>query len=215
MDARHRESADAMRSRLSERTVSPAEFRGALAALSPADRDAWLDLVLGLAEIPTDDGSLPRGCVPYLPAPVDKLLEISVHADVQPSDVFVDVGSGAGRAIVAMHLMTGATAIGLEIQPKLVRVSRELAKQHGGGHVTVVEGDAALAIDHARTGSVFFLYCPFSGERLSKVLAGLEAVARNRQIRVCSLDLPRLEYPWLDLSSHPSADVEIYRSRTS
>src|SRR5215831_18322971 len=139
--------------------VDPTSFRAALAAVSPAERDAWVDRVFGL-EIPSDD-SLPHGCVPYLPAPIDILLQIAEHADVQASDVFVDVGSGVGRATVLMHLLTGAAAIGLEIQPSLVHASRELAKRLGTEQVSVVEGDAALTTGLMLIGSVFFLYCPF------------------------------------------------------
>jgi SAM-dependent methyltransferase len=191
--------------------VDPTQFRAALASVSPANRDAWVDRVLEV-EIPSDE-SLPHGCVPYLPAPIDALIQIAEHADVQASDVFVDVGSGVGRATVVMHLLTGATAIGLEIQPSLVDASRELAKRVGAEGVSVVEGDAALTTGLMLIGSVFFLYCPFSGDRLTKVLADLESIARTRPIRVCCLDLPLPACPWLALTSQPSAGLTIYRSR--
>src|SRR5215467_6725700 len=100
VDAQLRASARTIRSQLFRRQRRPSLFRAALASVSPADRDAWLDLVLGL-KIP-DDGALPPGCVPYLPSPIDKLIEIAEHANVQASDVFVDVGSGVGRATVLM-----------------------------------------------------------------------------------------------------------------
>lgn len=198
---------------LSRRQGSPAVFRAALEAVSGADRDAWLDLVLGLHEIAADDGaSLPPGCVPYLPSPIDKLIEIAEHADVQPSDVFVDVGSGVGRATVLMHLMTGAAAIGLEIQPPLVVASRDLSTRVAAERVTVVHGDAAHTAGRMTSGTVFFLYCPFSGDRLDKLLADLESIAQTRPIRVCCLDLPLPPCPWLTLSSQPSAGLDVYRS---
>lgn len=191
----------------------PSAFRAALAAVAPADRDAWLDRFFGLDEIPADDASLPRGCVPYLPSPIEKLIEIAEHADVRASDVFVDIGSGVGRATVLMHLMTGAAAIGLEIQPQLVQASRDLSARVGASGVAVVEGDAALTAGLAMIGSVFFLNCPFSGARLAKVLAELEAIARTKPVRVCCLDLPLPDCPWLALSAQPSAGLAIYRSK--
>ena len=45
---------------------------------------------------------------------------------MQASDVFVDVGSGLGRAAALVHLMTGARAIGLEVQPALVAAARDI-----------------------------------------------------------------------------------------
>jgi len=41
-----------------------------------------------------------------------------------------------------------------------------------------------------RTCSVFFLYRPFGGERLARVLGDLEHIARTRELRVCCIDLP-------------------------
>lgn len=192
---------------------SASRFRAELEAVSAAHRDAWLDRVLGLEEIPPDDAAaLPRGCVPYLPAPIDKLLHVADHARVQPSDVFVDLGSGAGRAAIAIHLVTGAATIGIEIQPALVRTSRELATRFGSERVVFVEGDAAVATAAIASGSVFFLYCPFGGQRLTKLLAALEAIAQARPIRVCCLDLPLPEHAWLALTAQPSAGLDIYRS---
>lgn len=201
-----------MRSQLVRGQASPSAFRAALLAVSPADRDAWIDFVFGLHEIPADDASLPRGCVPYLPSPIDKLLQIAAHADVQPGDVFVDIGSGVGRATLLMHLLTGAAAIGLEIQRPLVLASRDLSARVGAERVAVVEGDAALTTGLIMIGSVFFLYCPFSGTRLAEVLADLESIARTRPLRVCCLDLPLPACPWLTLSSQPSEGLHIYRS---
>jgi hypothetical protein len=186
------------------------DLRALLASVPPAERDAWVDGVLGL-ELPADGASLPRGCVPYLPAPIEALMQIAEHASVQADDVFVDIGSGVGRATVVMHLLTGA-AIGLEIQPHLATASRELGTRFGAGRVTVVEGDAAVTTGQLTTGTVFFLYCPFGGDRLATVLAELEAIAVTRPIRVCCLDLPLPACAWLALSARPSPALAIYRS---
>lgn len=212
MEATHRESAESMRALLANAQASPEVFRAALTKVSPTDRDAWLDLVFELDAVPDDGSALPRGCVPYLPCSVNALLEIAAHARVQSSDVFVDVGSGVGRAAVLMHVVTGAAAIGLEIQPALVQAARGLAKRLGTGRVNIIEGDAALTTGTIVTGSVFFLYCPFSGDRLEKVLDDLEPIARTKSIRVCCVDLPLPPRPWLTLTSRPSTGVAIFHS---
>jgi len=212
MEATHRESAASMRELLANAQASPDVFRAALTKVSPNDRDAWLDLVFALDAVPDDGAALPRGCVPYLPCPVDALLQIADHAHVRSSDVFVDVGSGVGRAAALMHVVTGAAAIGLEIQPALVQASRDLASRLGMGRVSIVEGDAALTTGMIMTGSVFFLYCPFSGDRLEKILDDLEPIARTKSIRVCCVDLPLPARSWLTLISRPSASLAIFRS---
>ena len=101
-----------------------------------------MDRALAIGPIPDDGPELPRGCVPYLPCPVDPLLRLVEHARVQASDVFVDVGSGLGRAAALVHLMTGARAIGLEIQPALVAAARDMTARLRLPDVTFVEGDA-------------------------------------------------------------------------
>jgi hypothetical protein len=201
-----------MRDLLVNARPCPDVFRAALMAVPPRERDAWLDLVLGLDALPDDDPALPRGCVPYLPCSVDALLRMVDHAGVQASDVFVDIGAGVGRAAVLVHLLTGAAAIGLEIQPGLVHTSWDLKARLNVPRYSPVEGDAAQLGGSITVGSIFFLYCPFSGQRLASVLDGLEAIARIRPIRVCCVDLPLPPRPWLTPVTSQSDDLIVYRS---
>jgi len=189
-----------------------AALRAALAGVPPRDRDAWVDRALGLDEPPDDGPALPSGGVPYLPSPVDALLRLTEHAPVRASDVFVDVGAGAGRAAALVHLLTGASVVGLEIQPALVTAARALAARVDLPGVSFVEGDAPRLTAALTTGSVFFLYCPFSGERLARLLANLEPVARTREIRVGCLDLPLPPCPWLHPMPPLWPDLALYRS---
>lgn len=214
MDPVHRARAESIRARLSANgPPTPAAFRAALLEVPPVDRDAWLDLVLALDEIPDDGPALPRGCVPYLPCAVEALLRLVDAAEVGASDVFVDVGAGVGRAAAFVHLVTGAAAIGIEIQPALVDHSRRLEARLGEVRVAPVEGDATALTGFIMIGSVFFLYCPFGGARLERVLDDLEEIARTRTIRVCSVDLPLPSRPWLRrLSSGGARELDVYRS---
>lgn len=211
MNDEHRGLAIQVRSLLAEGRLSPARFRRAMMSVPPADRDAWLDLVLGINELADDGPDLPNGCVPYLPCGVDALLRMVEHAEVRANDVFVDVGSGLGRAAALTHFLTGAPAIAIEIQSDLVRSSRELT-QRVNARVSVVQGDAVELTGCVTVGSVFFMYCPFSGDRLSKVLDDLESIARTRPIRLCCVDLPLPPRRWLTPLPLPYGDLAIYRS---
>ena len=177
-----------------------------------ARRDAWLDLVLGLGEMPADGPELPRGCVPYLPCSVDALLRVVDQAEVRSSDVFVDIGSGLGRAGALVHLLTGASVVGLEIQSALALAARELAVRLLLPGVPCIEGDAANLAGRVTIGTVFFLYCPFGGERLAKVLDELESLARTRMLRICCVDLPLPPRAWLTPDPAPFPDLAVYRS---
>src|SRR5689334_22751801 len=101
-----------MRSQINPDFVEPAAFRAALLDVPFLERDAWVDRVLGLNGPPEDGPELPNGCVPYLPCAVDVLLQAVKLAAIGPTDVFVDVGSGVGRAAAVVSLLTGARVIG-------------------------------------------------------------------------------------------------------
>jgi SAM-dependent methyltransferase len=211
VEAAQRAQIEQLRRLLCNQQATPAVFRAALTAVPPAERDLWLDAVLGCNELPDDDPALPRGCVPYLPCSVNLLLQMVEQAELQASDVFVDIGAGLGRAAVAVHLLTGASAIGVEIQPQLVAASRNLAARLQLSRFAALEGDATELAGFIN-GTVFFLYCPFSGERLTKVLNALRALAQARPIRICCVDLPLPQQDWLTPVAPPCGSLAVYRS---
>jgi SAM-dependent methyltransferase len=207
-----RDAADLVRTLLVREQVTPALFTATLADIPPRDRDAWLDQLWDLHEIPDDDPELPRGCVPYLPCPVATVLEAVQRAHLAHNDVFVDVGSGTGRTAFLAHLLSGAGCIGLEIQPALVEAARARAAWLNLDRTRFVAGDAADLLRFITIGTVFFLYCPFGGDRVDRILDDLEAIARTRQIRLCCVHMPPLERPWLVQQPSTSVDLVVYRS---
>jgi SAM-dependent methyltransferase len=189
----------------------PAAFRAAVLRVAPEERDDWLDRVLGIRELPADGPDLPRHCVPYIPCSVDALVRTVDRAEVGASDVFVDIGCGVGRAAAFVHLLTGARVIGVEVQSALARATRALATRLALP-ISCLEGDAATLIAEVAAGTVFFLYCPFSGHRLATVLAALEVIARARPIRVGCVDLPLPPCRWLTPAAPADGGVAVYRS---
>jgi Histone methylation protein DOT1 len=191
------------------------ELRAALDALPTEARDAWLDDVLGLPALLDDGPDLPTGCVPYLACPVDVLLLALEVAQVGRHDVFVDLGSGIGRVTVLVHLLTGAGAIGIEVQAGFAQMSRAMTQELGADRVATIRGDASELVAYVPIGTVFFLNCPFSGARLERVLEALRSIAVTRPIRICCVHLPQLTRPWLELVASPRPELAIYRSTIS
>lgn len=184
--------------------------------IDPRDRDRWANQLLGLGDLPDDDTDLPRGSVPYLPSSVDVLLRTVDRARVTSRDVFVDVGSGLGRAMVLVHLMTGAAAVGLEIQAGLVGKAKRIAEQLQLAHVSTVHGNAVDLIRYMTLGSVFFFYCPFGKDDLGRAMTALEPLARVRPLRLCFVDMPAPELPWLSEEPAPPndlRDITVWRTR--
>jgi SAM-dependent methyltransferase len=206
------QSAERVHGALVRGWLERGEFRGALEGVPPLDRDAWLDLAFGIDEAPEDGPELPRGCVPYLPCPVAELLSAIRAAEITEGDVFVDLGSGLGRTALLVQLLTGAATIGIEVQPALVQRSRELAARLHLARFSVLEGDAAQLVGSLGTGTVFFLYCPFSGARLEQALDALRPLAQTRCIRICSVDLPLPARPWLAPVPAGSERVSVFET---
>ncbi|MBM4779749.1 MAG: hypothetical protein GQE15_18750 [Archangiaceae bacterium] len=198
------EDAHSIRELVLEGKATPALVRDALNSIAPRARDAWVDRLLGLEEIPDDGPALPRGAVPYLPCAIDSVLRAIDLAGVTDTDLFVDVGSGVGRVTTIVHLLTGASTLGLEIQPQLVQAAHALSSRLGLSRVKTLEGDA-----HPGEGTVFFLYCPFSGDRLNTFLDELERL--RRPVRLCCVDLPIPARPWLSLLAEDQ-DVTVFTS---
>lgn len=190
------------------------QLRATLDALPNRDRDAWLDELFGIdAGLPQKE-ELPQGCVPYLPCPVDVLLRTADRARISSRDVFIDIGSGVGRAAALTHFLTGARAIGIEIQEELAARARALARDLKATRLATLVGDATESVELLDSGTVFFLYCPFSGARLDRVLAHLERLARARVVQVCCVQMPELERAWLELT-WADEELSIYRSRST
>lgn len=201
-----------MRTRLTSDRASPELIRRTLSGVSKEEWDAWVDLVLDVGEVLDDEPELPRGCVPYLPCPVSTVLDAIEQVGLTSSDVFVDVGAGIGRTVFLAHLLTGAGCIGIEVQSSLMRLAAARADWLNLSRARFIQGDAADLIQYIPVGTVFFLYCPFGGERLERFLDGLEGIARTRQIRVCCVAMAPLQRPWLTRLSSTSPEFDLYRS---
>ena len=79
-------------------------------------------------------------------------------ADVGPDDVVYDLGSGDGRIVILAAQRYGARGVGIEIQPRLVAISRSVAEQAGvAERVTFLEGDLFTADISAATVVTLFL----------------------------------------------------------
>ncbi len=166
--------------------VRGAELRARLDAISADDRDAWLDRVLGIDELPDDGPELPPGGVPYLPCAVDDVLAILDACAVGEGARVVDLGSGLGRVPIVVHLLTGATAHGIEVQSGLVSRAREIAASLALTSVTFEHADVR---DAALEGDLFVMYAPFSGAILEHTIERLGSLGRRNAITVATIDL--------------------------
>jgi SAM-dependent methyltransferase len=198
---------EALRAEIRSGALHGAALRALIEAVPYRDRDAFTDELLGMAP-PPPDVALPPGGVPYLPCGVAEILALTREAPLGPGDQLVDLGAGLGRVVLLAHLLSGARARGVEIQAPLVRAARARAADLALD-VEFAHGDAAEA---ALDGSVFFLYAPFNGATLARVLSRLEEVARRRRIVVAAVDLALPGQPWLLPRATSSLALTLYDS---
>ncbi len=170
-----------------------AELLAWLSALPLDERDAAVEARLGLAAPPPDCDAPPgEHLIGYHASGVAPILQALTEVPVGSDDVVVDLGSGLGKVVLLAHLVTGATARGIEIQSALVDRSRATAARLG---VDVVFTHADVRDADLDDGTVFFLYAPFTGPVLAEIVCRLHAIARQREIVVCALgvDLDRVK----------------------
>jgi SAM-dependent methyltransferase len=173
--------------------------------------DAFADRLLLTRPAPREHDVGQPEMVPYLPTPARVVLDMVARGRLTSSDVFYDLGSGLGQVTILVHLLSGATAIGIEYQPRYCTYAQVCAADLGLAGVHFVNADVR-AIDLS-DGDVFFLYSPFEGQMLHDVLARLRAVSLGRPIRVfaygpCSEALSR--QPWLERTDGAGGESDLW-----
>ena len=153
--------------------------------------------------------------VPYQPTPVRHILAVIAAGAISESDVVVDLGSGLGHVPLLVSLCTGAYSIGVELEPAYVECARQCAQALNLSSVSFLEGDARHV--DLSSGTVFYLYTPFTGSILHAVMNSLRERASSRPIRICTFGpcthaISR--ETWLQAMTNPDPDrITIFTSR--
>ncbi len=103
-------------------------------------------------------------------------------AQLSPTDVFFDIGSGLGQVVILVNLISGAVARGIEYEPAYCEYAKIGASQLNLVNVEFINADARAG-DYSQ-GTVFFLYTPFEGKMLEDMLEVLQEESRTRAIKV-------------------------------
>jgi hypothetical protein len=205
-----------IRARRARVEVATGKLRGQalldlLRSVPELHRDDFVDVMLGIdGPVPPDTPYLPRGAVPYLPCAIDDVIAMVAEVPVGDDDELVDLGSGLGRVAIVGHLLSGARARGIDIQGHLVRGAQAIARDLRLPAVTFVRANAAeVALD----GSVFFLYAPFNGELMVRVLESLREVAERRPVVVCTVGVEFPGEAWLVRRETANVTLNVYDAR--
>lgn len=112
---------------------------------------------------------------PTLYGVADDMLRL---AGVGTGDVVYDLGSGDGRILILAAQKYGARAVGIELDPRLVELSRQIAREgEVAERVTIVEGDLFTADISSATVVTLYL-SPGVNRRLEEKLRQLRPGTR-------------------------------------
>jgi SAM-dependent methyltransferase len=94
--------------------------------------------------------------VPTAQALVDRMLDL---AQVTPSDLLMDLGSGDGRTVITAA-KRGTRAIGVEYNPDMVELSRRNAKEAGAGELASFTQADLFATDFSKATVITMFLLP-------------------------------------------------------
>jgi SAM-dependent methyltransferase len=132
-----------------------------LLALTTASGFFHLEAVLHAAQ--RDDSGY---IAPYVPTPrevVDRMLEL---AEVRKGDVLYDLGSGDGRIVITAARKYGVKAVGFEIDPNLVKSSRDNVREAGVEHLVEIREQDVRTVDLSPASVLTMYLYPAANLRL-------------------------------------------------
>jgi hypothetical protein len=152
----------------------------------------------------------------YQPTPGRHIFNLIGLTALTSNDVFVDIGSGLGHVPMMVSICTESRSLGIELEAAYVERAQQCARGLNLNQVTFIQQDAREA--DLSSGTVFYLYTPFTGSILSAVLKRLRREAAVRQIRVCcygSCTSVVAEESWLAATTPPDANlITVFFSRS-
>jgi hypothetical protein len=175
------------------------------------------DLVSGVLQLdePEPEQALTSSeSVFYQPTPARHIFSLIRSAKITSTDLVIDLGSGLGHVPLLVSACTGARTIGIELEPAYVACARKSAADLNLAAASFIAEDARTT--DLSTGTVFYLYTPFTGSILHSVLDSLREQASQCPIKIATFGpccATIAQEPWLAPLMHPEPNrVTIFRS---
>ena len=151
-----------MKIKISGLLVWPAIVVSILGLGWPENRDALLHA--------DDNHSDLAHIAPFVPTPPEVVNRMLALAEIKQGDVLYDLGSGDGRIVVAAAQKFRIRAVGFEIDPALVKHSRQIIKEAGLEELAEIREQDIRTIDFSPASVVTMYLYPAANLRLRPVL---------------------------------------------
>lgn len=136
----------------------------------------WLFLVAAAGTARAQDADWR---VPFISTPDEVVERMLALAGTRADDYVVDLGSGDGRIVIAAARRFGARGLGIELDERLVRTSRDNARRAGVGERTrFVQGDVLSADFSAASVVTVYLLPELIGRLQPRFLMDLKPGTR-------------------------------------
>jgi SAM-dependent methyltransferase len=156
---------------------------------------------------PQDLGVNDPNCGAYIPTSYEDFGVIMSRVAYTPADVFLDLGSGMGRAVVLAATLPLGRVIGLEISDRLTAVASENVRRVSHklrAPVELVNADASLYEIPSDVTLIFFNNS-FGGKVLDAALSNIrDSLSKNPRALTFILSAPfETTYAFEDIARHP------------
>jgi protein-L-isoaspartate O-methyltransferase len=203
----------ALRAEIAAARLSHGALRTLFEAPAALERDHFVEELLGIAYPPLDEPAPVPELIAYTPSGYDEIVHAIDATGLGPGDCFLDVGSGLGKAVMLAALLTGAVSCGVERDPKLHALAESAARALALKSVRFEQADALEMV--VPDADVVFMYLPFTGSTLARVLERLLDAARTGRARtrsrfLCSAALDLARYPDFTPLGSPQSWLQVY-----
>jgi cyclopropane fatty-acyl-phospholipid synthase-like methyltransferase len=104
--------------------------------------------------------------IPFVPTPIEVVERMLELAEVKPSDIVYDLGSGDGRIVIRAAKKYGARGVGIEMDQQLLEKSRKAAESEGVSHLVEFRSEDALLADLSSATVVTLYMLPWFNEAM-------------------------------------------------
>jgi hypothetical protein len=205
-----------VRAQIAAGTLRGPALRRHFEAVPAPQRDHFVEEVLGVAYPPLEERPLLTSeHMPYAPSGYEEITHAFDLSELGPSAQLLDLGSGMGKVVMLATLLTGAKSVGVEVDDVLCARAQQASEALGVGAVLLARD--AREVDTLQA-DVVFLYLPFAGAVLTRVLRRLSDDARRRpagaQRRfLCTGPLAATQHPELRPVGPARAWLQVYAWR--
>ena len=127
----------------------------------------------------------------YGETPLMTYEKMAKEVNLEPTDTFLELGSGRGRGALFLHHFFKCQVIGIERIPQFVKLSRHLAHKYHQGRVSFICGDM-IKVDLPEATIIYLYGTALTDEEITSLIQKLKKYPKGTKI--ISVSYPLTDY---------------------